>query len=784
MRRATFLTALFLLAGSPATASEKKEIVVLFTTDLYGRFSEVACGKPAPAADFANLVSAVGAVRQGLEKAGKPLPLVLNGGDNIGPHAFGRFVLSKGKPGARMLAGWLRAVDYELVALGNQDFYAAPDRLRAYLEAGVNAGLVFSAANLDCESKQEGLCPFIGPGRFKIFERAGLKIAVLSVIHGDLAEDVPPTNLKGIKVADPIKRAKEVAAEAREAGADLIFVISHLDHSETSPREALELARSLPGADLIIANGFTSREGERGIGVIRFADGSTPIVGSDLFGQHLGIANLTVLPEGDGWKVESVDSADMDPSAAPPEPVIRGELADLRKSYCADWDKPVGQGKLQKPMSAADFEQYLMEIMRHSTRSELAFINRGLVNPRTVFPLEGTITRHDFFSGLPHRNEVYTFELNVDELTKLCAAMAQEKSVTGDVQLLQRGLSCDKTIQVNGRALESGESYTAVTIQYLAKGMLGYFKDHTKKMKLFRPDPEADAPVLGEMARTFLSGPRFRGAMPEPIDLATNFIDLSRRLRWTFAGTLNFNLADTTIDNGPAYGESQLTRDEFIALKGEVRGKAGASSSFHAFYAELLTKYAKSSTNEADFVESEDLTTFNLLYKLNALRKATSGWYVPALYVEGQAETEITKPDERDFHHLELTGTLGARFKLLPTLEAKIGAGLRHEVLDENADPVYGLDVGYELVRTDLFSLMGSPFQFESKFSAFFGDIGRTNTLKGTWTNRVYFALVGPIFFTVTHDLFFFRYSSWDYGLASDLTIGLSYSARTSVQTF
>jgi hypothetical protein len=79
---------------------------------------------------------------------------------------------------------------------------------------------------------------------------------------------------------------------------------------------------------------------------------------------------------------------------------------------------------------------------------------------------------------------------------------------------------------------------------------------------------------------------------------------------------------------------------------------------------------------------------------------------------------------------------------------------------------------------------MGSPFQFESKFSAFFGDIGRSNTLKGTWTNRVYFALVGPIFFTVTHDLFFFRYSSWDYGLASDLTIGLSYSARTSLQTF
>ncbi|MFC1654339.1 bifunctional metallophosphatase/5'-nucleotidase [Myxococcota bacterium] len=776
--------AVVVLAGSPVAAAEKKEIVVLFTTDLYGRFSEVACGQAEPAGDFAKLVSAVGVVREGLTKAGRPLPLVLNGGDNIGPHAFGRFVLSKGKPGAEMLAGWLRAADYELVALGNQDFYAAPDRLRAYLEAGMEAGLKFSAANLDCESKEAGLCPFIGAGpkRYRMFERGGLKIAVFSLVHGELAEDVPPANLKGIRVVDPFKRAQEVEEVAREDGADLVFVLSHLDHSETSPRKALQLARSLPGADLIVANGFTSQEGERGIGVIRFTDGATPIVGSDLFGQHLGRADLVVVRQGDRWRIESVESAELDPSTMTPEPVVREELADLRKSYCADWDKPVCQGKLTKPMSAADFEQYLMEIMRHTTRSELVFINRGLVNPRTVFPIEGAITRHDFFSGLPHRNQVYTFKLNVEEITKLCAAMAQEKGATGDVRLLHRGLSCGDVIKVNGRALESGESYTAVTIEYLATGMLGYFKDQKKKMVLYQPDPEKDAPVVGSMARGFLSGPRFSGA--EPIDLEANFVDLADRLRWTFSGMLNFSLADTSINNGPAYGESQLTRDEFIAMKFEVRGKMGASSSFHAFYAELLTKYAKSSINAADFVESEDLTTFNLLYKLNALRSAKSGWYVPALYVEGQAETELTKPDERDFHHLELTGTLGARFTLLPTLEAKIGAGVRHEVLDENADPVCGVDLGYELVRTDLFTLMGSPFQFESKFSAFFGDIGRTNTLKGTWTNRVYFALVGPIFFTVTHDLFFYRYSSWDYGLASDLTIGLSYSARTSVQTF
>lgn len=131
-----------------------------------------------------------------------------------------------------------------------------------------------------------------------------------------------------------------------------------------------------------------------------------------------------------------------------------------------------------------------------------------------------------------------------------------------------------------------------------------------------------------------------------------------------------------------------------------------------------------------------------------------------------------------------MTATLGARFKILPKMEAKIGFGLRHMLLDEAADPVYGVDIGYLMKKTNLFTLLGSPFQMESGLSAFFGDIGRTNTLKGTWTNRLYFSLVGPIYFNITHELFVYRYSTWSYGLASDLTFGLSINAQAAIQTF
>ena len=110
--------------------------------------------------------------------------------------------------------------------------------------------------------------------------------------------------------------------------------------------------------------------------------------------------------------------------------------------------------------------------------------------------------------------------------------------------------------------------------------------------------------------------------------------------------------------------------------------------------------------------------------------------------------------------------------------------GLEPEILDPESYFVYGFDVGYELTRTNLFSLMGSQVKVESRLNAFFGDVGKTNTLKGRWVNRIYFALIGPIYFNVTYELFFYRFSDRGYGLASDLTFGLSYNARYSWQTY
>ena len=188
--------------------------------------------------------------------------------------------------------------------------------------------------------------------------------------------------------------------------------------------------------------------------------------------------------------------------------------------------------------------------------------------------------------------------------------------------------------------------------------------------------------------------------------------------------------------------------------------------------------------DETDFTEIDDLDTLELIYKLNALRTVDSGWWVPIPYLGTKGETEMTQPEERDYHHLELTGTLGVRFPFRPELEAKIAAGIRNELFDPQAEPVLGIDFGYELKKKRLFSVGDSPLEMESVLTAFYGDWGISDTLKGAWVNRLYVSLVGRLFFNITHDLFFFSKEHKELALLSQLTFGLSLRGSTSLQSF
>ncbi|MCK5688081.1 hypothetical protein KAI87_02365 [Myxococcota bacterium] len=767
--------------------SKRRHQTLFFTTGIQGHFGDVSCSKKQSPAVFPHLVTAVQDAKSEMALAGEPEPLVLNIGDNIWPGALSRFVLAQGEEGADRLVSWLKHAGYDYLALGVQDFLSVPQRFGLYVDAAKRSGILGSVANLDCVEKDAEGCPVLGhTERFRIFERDGFKIAVFTVIHGALAEMVPVSHLDRLSVVEPIERAREVIKEARAAGADLVIGVSQLDLSESAPSGAILFARALPDLDLLVANSFQESSKERSLELIRFGDGATTIVGSQRGGQLLAEVRLDLTRQNDGsWQLEDIAMTQRDPMSFAADEEISIDLRAAEKSYCEEWNRPVGQGVLKEPMSATDFSIYLMEVMRHETRSEIAFVHRGIVDEDSVFPLEGTISSHDFFSGIPHRNHLYTFTLKAKDLKALCASLSKISPLNSEDDILYRGLACGKKIKVNGHAVAADDEFVAVTSEYLAKGALGLFRAQTSKMKLWQVSDTDEAPILGKMARDFLRGDYFISDEPVTIDIESNFSNLERNLRWKFLGNIDLNIADTRIKNAPAYEENQLLKDNFFALRGDARGKISAESLVQGFSVDARIKYAKGAANDEELVEIDDLDTLELLYRFNGLRGTDPSFWVPILYGSTNIETELTKPEEgRDFHHLELTAAAGLRFKLATKLEAKVGPGVRQEMFDPDADPVAGIDFGYELGRTRLFEVWQSPLEVESKLSAFYGDMAKSDALKGTLVNRAYFALAGSLFFNITHELFFFRKSGQDFGLSSQLTFGLSLRGVSAIQNF
>jgi hypothetical protein len=768
-------------AGEPVTRApsvapepqEPKQLTLLVTGELLGRFRDIDCIGRADAPSFANLVGALDAVRTQLAARGAPEPVVVTTGNTIRPHALARFVLARGDSGARELVGWLERTRLDYLALGEEDFLSVPSRLHSFLRACRAAGLWTGAANLDCDST-EGLCGLLErPQRFRLLERGRSRIAIAALAPADLAVVVPQSHLEGVTVADPLTRAREVIAEARGAGADLILLLAQLDDIDSAPRQAVNLARALAAPDVLVVGGrFQAEPDVPGIAAIRFNNDAPPVVGGAIEGRGLTRINLVLE---DGVWLAQVDPVDV--AAAAPHRTVAERLEAVHRDYCDEWLIPVGEGTLDSPMGPDPFSDYLMEVMRHETESEIAFVPERLLDRHSVFPITGSITRHDFFSGIPHRNTLFTFRLSDAEVRRVCGALSDE--------VRSRGLDC-AAMRVNGRPLRKGDSFRAVTVEYLATGALGLFPELAPRMVEWDPSGTGAPPILGQIARDFLAGPAFR--QPGPIDPGVNFPDLSQRLRWTFEGTLDVNLSDTRVRTRPAYTETQLASGrEFFSVRGEARGKIAANSEVHGLAMDGWVKYAQGrGPEDAGFSEVDDLVTVEALYKLNLLRDAGAEWWVPAPYASGKVETELDAPEEgRDFHHLELTGTLGLRFPILPELEAKAAAGARKEILDRSAESFFGIDFGFALSRLTILSIVDTPIELESDLTAFFGgNTGSVSALKGTWINRLYVNLTGQLFFNVTHDLFFYAEMDNQLALASQLTAGLSLRASTSRQTF
>ncbi len=238
--------------AKPAPNSAGVRLTILHTNDHHGRFWKNQDGEYGLAAQK----TLVDQIRQEVKKQGGQL-LVLSGGDiNTGvPESD----IQDAEPDFK----GMKVIGYDAMALGNHEFDNSLDVLKKQAHW---AGFPFLSANI-YRGGQRMFEPY------KIFNKGGVRVAVMGLTTDDTGKLVNPDNLKyegkwrsgaqvnpankdGIEFRSPIVEANELVPQLRHR-ADIVIAATHMGHytdgkhGSNAPGD-VELARAVKGIDLIV----------------------------------------------------------------------------------------------------------------------------------------------------------------------------------------------------------------------------------------------------------------------------------------------------------------------------------------------------------------------------------------------------------------------------------------------------------------------------------------------------------------------------------------------------
>lgn len=315
--------------------------------------------------------------------------------------------------------------------------------------------------------------------------------------------------------------------------------------------------------------------------------------------------------------------------------------------------------------------------------------------------------------------------------------------------------------------------------------------DDTSNPKYHHPGWSDEPPSVGDIVIEYVAAGRhlMDGPVRDAVSARDNFPNLHDKLLWGLTGSLNAAYNQVAVQNpGDGYDENQLTVQSTDQINVEGRLSANADARYHGWNNNLEIQYAAARVDDDEngFEETRDRIRLRSRYRYKRLRADLGGhWYVPDPIVEGQAESEFTSPEERDWHRLDLRGIAGASFQLLDPLDVRFGVNVSQDVLEPGGAPTWGVNVSYTLARISPFRLLDRPVRFESEVEYFYNDIGRDNIHEARTSNRVFFAVFDQFFFTTTFNGFLFRDDNvGELGTNTELTIGVNYEWERAFQNF
>lgn len=757
----------------PPPPAPPPPVLVAVSAALNGGFADLSCGASSTAPVALSAVAG--------QFAGEGDALRIDAGDLVGNAAVARLSVDHDAAG---IAGVVRAMGYRALALGHRDIAGSRASFIAAARAISAAGVPHVLSNLHCDAGHPQLCEVVQDADDPpvIIEHAGQRIALVALAAPSALAEAAADRRAGLTL-DPLADAitREVQ-EARAAGATKVIVA--LDPgAEHSQRDALELANSFEpgsGPDVVLVHDLPS-----GVRSMRAERSGTLLVAA----REAASVVVDLGPE---------IAARAPRAGAAPEAVTTYVQGNTRW-LCETYGRTLPGGRVSSPMSQEAFAQYTLDVMRDTTRSEVAVINRRAFKNPSLFPLREGVSTLLIQATLP-------YEDTLQRASVTGAALKAFITAGRSAGFFVRGLEVrGGAVFVNGRAIDDAATYTVVTTGFVAESAGDGVGANIAWERHGSASPQ-------EILASWLQTPGGDGLARTPTDPANH-------TRWALRWTVDGQFANTWIQNEDRptlYSDAQLSRARSVAVRVDSEARADADHPAFTWLNGLRIRYGTQeqsppATNGATartstgFVENLDLIALTTKFTWRYFR-SNRQWYHPLPFVEGYGETEFDlppqttdamgQPTSRQFHHWQFRPTAGATFELLPRMTFDLGVGADWaELSAPSGDPrrtgQFNM-LGRLVARPGtLFTVGGRSIDGGFSAEVSFRDPGGTQDLILRVGARLSVPLFNPLKLTLGYDLYGRQvFSPADgtpspgFAFSGDATIGLTLQFAGARQTW
>ncbi len=477
------------------------KLTILHTNDHHGRFWKNNDGEYGLAARK----TLIDAQRAEIKAAGGHV-LLLDGGDvNTG-------IPESDTQDAEPDFKGMKLLGYDAMALGNHEFDKPLPVLAKQMEW---AGFPMISANIYKDGKR-------AYKPYELFDRGGLKIAVMGLTTDDTRKMTDPANTGMLDFRKPADEAAKLVPELRKQ-AHVVIAATHMGHytdgkSGVNAPGDVEMARQVKGIDMIVGghsqNPVCMLE-QLGASRINAAyvpgtacapdrQNGTWIVQAHEWGKYVGRADFEyvggefklvkyqLLPVNLKRTVKAADGKDTKQTYTPEikeDPAMLALLQPYQDKGRAALDVQVGEsdGVLDGDRSRVRAQPtnmgvFIASVMMQKARADLAIMNSGGI--RDSMPA-GKLTYKDVLKVQPFGNMLAVVELKGNELTTYLNAAAKMSVGAGafaqfaGVNLVIEG-GAVKTATIKGAPIDPGKTYRLAINSFQAGGGDGYPKlsDH------------------------------------------------------------------------------------------------------------------------------------------------------------------------------------------------------------------------------------------------------------------------------------------------------------------